>query len=150
MGDEHKFLMQIWAPDKFVNTDEDIDRKFREYMQENLLSVRRKMKKSLAKIKIPVFEIDSDVELKNAMQQIGITDVFGQQADLSPMLGEDQDSKINHAVKITVDQNGVEGAAATSIQITSRSYTTPKILHITRPFYFVISNRCWKQTYEPG
>jgi len=152
-NDEHKFLMQIWAPDKFVNTDEEIDRKFRQYMQENLLSVRRKMKKSLAKIKIPVFEIDSDVELKNAMQQIGITDVFGQQADLSPMLGEDQEaqvSKINHAVKITVDQNGVEGAAATSIQITSRSYTTPKNLHITRPFYFVINNRCWKQTYEPG
>ena len=32
----------------------------------------------------------------------------------------------------------------------SRSYSTPKNLHITRPFYFVISNRCWKQTYEPG
>merc|ERR1712227_267086 len=152
-NDEHKFLMQIWAPDKFVNTDEEIDRKFRQYMQENLLSVRRKMKKSLAKIKIPVFEIDSDVELKNAMQQIGITDVFGQQADLSPMLGEDQEaqvSKINHAVKITVDQNGVEGAAATSIQITSRSYTTPKILAIPRPFYFVISNRCWSPGSAKG
>jgi len=152
-NDEHKFLMQIWAPNKFVNTDEEIDRKFREYIQENLLTVRRKMKKTLAKIKMPVFEIDSDIELKRAMQQIGITDVFGQQADLSPMLGKDQEaqvSKINHAVKITVDQNGVEGAAATSIQITSRSYTTPKNLHITRPFYFVISNRCWKQTYEPG
>ena len=113
--------MQIWAPNSFVNTDEDIDRKFREYMKENLMTVRRKMKKTLAKIKMPVFEIDSDIELKSAMQQIGITDVFGQQADLSPMLGKDQEaqvSKINHAVKITVDQNGVEGAAATSIQIT--------------------------------
>jgi len=152
-NDEHKFLMQIWAPDHMINENEEIDRKFREYIKNNLMTVRRKMKKTLAKIKIPVFEIDSDIELKNAMQQIGITEVFGQQADLSPMLGEDQEaqvSKINHAVKITVDQNGVEGAAATSIQITSRSYTTPKILHITRPFYFVISNRCWKQTYEPG
>merc|ERR1711868_76809 len=152
-NDEHKFLMQIWAPDSMINENEEIDRKFREYIKNNLMTVRRKMKKTLAKIKIPVFEIDSDIELKNAMQQIGITDVFGQQADLSPMLGEDQEaqvSKINHAVKITVDQNGVEGAAATSIQITSRSYTTPKILHIIRPFYFVISNRCWKQTYEPG
>merc|ERR1712012_1230290 len=132
-NDENKFLMQIWAPNSFVNTDEDIDRKFREYMKNNLMTVRRKMKKTLAKIKIPVFEIDSDIELKNAMQQIGITDVFGQQANLSPMLGEDQEaqvSKINHAVKITVDQNGVEGAAATSIQITSRSYTTPKLLAI--------------------
>ena len=113
--------MQIWAPNKFINENEEIDRKFREYMKNNLLTVRRRMKKTLAKIKMPVFEIDADVELKNAMQQIGITDVFGQAADLSPMLGKDQEaqvSKINHAVKITVDQNGVEGAAATSIQIT--------------------------------
>merc|ERR1711868_347394 len=131
----------------------DLSLKARKYMQENLLSVRRKMKKSLAKIKIPVFEIDSDVELKNAMQQIGITDVFGQQADLSPMLGEDQEaqvSKINHAVKITVDQNGVEGAAATSIQITSRTFSQPKLLAITRPFYFVISNRCWSPGSAKG
>merc|ERR1711868_247285 len=152
-NDEHKFFMQIWAPNKLINTDEDIDRKFREYIKENLLTVRRKMKKTLAKIKIPVFEIDSDIELKNAMQQIGITDVFGQQADLSPMLGEDQEaqvSKINHAVKITVDQNGVEGAAATSIQITSRTFSQPKLLAITRPFYFVISNRCWSPGSAKG
>merc|ERR1711868_22156 len=152
-NDENKFLMQIWAPNSFVNTDEDIDRKFREYMKNNLMTVRRKMKKTLAKIKIPVFEIDSDIELKNAMQQIGITDVFGQQANLSPMLGEDQEaqvSKINHAVKITVDQNGVEGAAATSIQITSRTFSQPKLIHITRPFYFVISNRCWSPGSAKG
>merc|ERR1711868_55740 len=152
-NDEHKFFMQIWAPNKLINTDEDIDRKFREYIKENLLTVRRKMKKTLAKIKIPVFEIDSGIELKNAMQQIGITDVFGQQADLSPMLGEDQEaqvSKINHAVKITVDQNGVEGAAATSIQITSRTFSQPKLLAITRPFYFIISNRCWSPGSAKG
>merc|ERR1711973_364816 len=152
-NDEHKFLMQIWAPNKFINENEEIDRKFREYMKNNLLTVRRRMKKTLAKIKMPVFEIDSDVELKNAMQQIGITDVFGQAADLSPMLGKDQEaqvSKINHAVKITVDQNGVEGAAATSIQITSRTFSQPKVLHITRPFYFVISNRCWSPGSAKG
>jgi len=152
-NDEHKFLMQIWAPNKFVNTDEEIDRKFREYIQENLLTVRRKMKKTLAKIKMPVFEIDSDIELKRAMQQIGITEVFGQQADLSPMLGKNQEaqvSKINHAVKITVDQNGVEGAAATSIQITSRTFSQPKNLEINRPFYFVISNRCWSSGSAKG
>jgi len=152
-NDEHKFLMQFWAPEHFINKDEDIDRKFREYIKENMLTVRRKMRKTLAKIKIPVFEIDSDIELKNAMQQIGITDVFGQQADLSPMLGEDQEaqvSKINHAVKITVDQNGVEGAAATSIQITSRTFSQPKNLEINRPFYFVISNRCWSSGSAKG
>jgi len=152
-NDEHKFLMQIWAPNKFINENEEIDRKFREYMKNNLLTVRRRMKKTLAKIKMPVFEIDSDVELKNAMQQIGITEVFGQHADLSPMLGEDQEaqvSKINHAVKITVDQNGVEGAAATSIQITSRTFSQPKVLDITRPFYFVISNRCWSPGSAKG
>merc|ERR1711868_304365 len=152
-NDEHKFLMQVWAPNKFINENEEMDRKFREYIKENLLTVRRKMKKTLAKIKMPVFEIDSDIELKNAMQQIDITDVFGQQADLSPMLGEDQEaqvSKINHAVKITVDQNGVEGAAATSIQITSRTFSQPKLLAITRPFYFVISNRCWSPGSAKG
>ena len=112
-------MMQIWHPDQFIDETET-DKKFRQYISENILTIRRKMGKRLARVTMPMFEIDSKVELQGAMKKLGITDVFTSAADLSPMLGPDQDAvvnQINHAVKVTVDQNGVEGAAATSIQI---------------------------------
>ena len=55
----------------------------------------------------------------------------------------DRTSKINHAVKLDVDEKGVEGAAATAVQINFRSGFDPERVDIVRPFYFSISNRCW-------
>ena len=68
------------------------------------------MKKTFANIKIPMFEIDSKIKLKDAMKQLGIKDVFDQTADLSPMLGKNQAAELSdfsHAVKVTIDGNGV-------------------------------------------
>ena len=105
-----QFLLQVWAPLHYINVDEEIDRKFRNYIKDNILTVRRKMKKTLAKVQIPMFEIDSKIRLKDAMKQLGIKDVFEQKADLSPMLGKHLAAKvsdISHAVKLTMDGNGV-------------------------------------------
>ena len=55
----------------------------------------------------------------------------------------ERSSKINHAVKLDVDERGVEGAAATAVQINFRSGFDPERVDIVRPFYFSISNRCW-------
>lgn len=52
-------------------------------------------------------------------------------------------SQINHAVKLDVDEKGVEGAAATAIQISFRSGFEPTRIDVVRPFYFSITNRCW-------
>merc|ERR1719284_2097039 len=109
------------------------------------------MKKTFAKIQIPMFEIDSKIRLKDAMKQLGIKDVFEQTADLSPMIGKHLAAKvsdISHAVKLTMDGNGVgEPKIPSHLSSLQKNKTTdksiPKRLVVRNPFYFVISNRCW-------
>jgi len=63
------------------------------------------------------------------------------------MLGDDAKAyvkKIQHAVKFDLDEDGVEGAAVTSAQISSRTFSAPKLITVNKPFYFVVSNRCWE------
>ena len=105
-------MMQVWLPDQFIDETET-DKKFRQYISENILIIRRKMGKRLARVTMPMFEIDSKVELQGAMKKLGITNVFNSAADLTPILGSDQDAvvtQINHAVKVTVDRKGVNTA----------------------------------------
>ena len=106
-----QFFLQVWAPThSFISRNEEIDRKFRNYIENNILTVRQRMKNTFATLQIPMFEIDSKIRLKDAMKQLGIKDVFERKADLSPMLGKNQAAKvsdISHAVKLAFDANGV-------------------------------------------
>ena len=54
--------------------------------------------------------------------------VFSPEKDLTPMVGEMNNnveiSKINHKVKFDVDENGIEGAAVTAVEISFRTIST--------------------------
>ena len=113
--------MQIWMPDDYITTEE-YDAAFRQFIKTQIHKVRRFARKEKAIIKIPKFSIDYNEDIKESLKSIGIESVFSEgQADLSPMLGSDSDgfvSKVNHAVKFDLDENGIEGAAVTSAEIT--------------------------------
>jgi len=144
----NKFSMQIWMPDDYITTEE-YDAAFRQFIKNQIQKVRRFARKEKTIIKIPKFSIDYSEDIKESLKSIGIESVFSEgQADLSPMLGSDSDgfvSKVNHAVKFDLDENGIEGAAVTSAEITSRTYSQPKLLNVDKPFYFVVTNRCWEE-----
>ena len=108
-------MMQIWLPKEIISTDEE-DKDFLQVIQEKMANIRRRMRKGTKKVVMPKFEIDYNQNIKEALEAMGIVDVFGPMADLSPMLGENQQasvSKVNHAVKLSVDEKGIEGAAVT-------------------------------------
>ena len=109
--------MQIWAPTKFITNATD-DAAFRQIIKRNMGNVRGKMTRQLTKLTMPTFEIEYKDEIIDALQDIGINTVFGPGADFRPMLGSSTNayvSHVNHAVKLTVDENGVEGAAVTTV-----------------------------------
>ena len=77
---------------------------------------------------MPKFSIDFSEDMKELMKNIGIETVFSPEKDLSPMVGEMNNnveiSKINHKVKFDVDENGIEGAAVTAVEISFRTIST--------------------------
>ena len=123
-------MMQIWLPKSIISTDEE-DNAFLNAMSKNMNTVRRQMLSKCArkdakchiptrKIIMPKFSINFRENIKSALEKLGIVDVFGPMSDLSPMLGDNQQAavkKVNHVVKFDVDEDGVEGSAVTTIDI---------------------------------
>jgi len=82
------------------------------------------------------------------LQELGITSIFdAKKVDFSPILGRQpaEVGEVKHAVELEVDENGVEGAAATGVSVVSRTMRQPQVIKVNKPFYFIISNVCQKQ-----
>ena len=135
--------MQIWLPEKHITSEvEDIE--FRKIIKTHMGSIRKSMKKHPIHLVMPKFEIAHQEDITPALKSLGISDVFnGKLANLEPMLGSDPGAfvnSVNHGVRLTVDEKGVEGAAVTWMDpVDSVSLD----IVVDKPFYFVISNRCW-------
>ena len=99
------------------------------------------MTKADFEIKLPRFEIDTDVNLIPIMQSLGMTDAFGSEADFGDFCEDAGGLYINlmkHVAKIKVDEEGSEAAAVTVIGV-GRGSQTPTFT-ANRPFIYVISD----------
>ena len=100
------------------------------------------MTKADFKIKLPRFEIDTDVNLIPIMQSLGMTDAFSSgTADFGDFCEDAGGLYINlmkHVAKIKVDEEGSEAAAVTIIGMGRGSHTPT--FTANRPFIYVISD----------
>ena len=74
---------------------------------------------------IPKFSVSTAVDLKSQLMKIGIKQVFEGGADFSPIFGNMENldvvvKSVNHKVKLDVDENGIEGSAATAMALAFR------------------------------
>ena len=95
-----------------------------------------------ADVKIPSFETEYSVSLKDILPQMGIRQAFGRGADFSA-LSSTSDlyiSDVLHKAKIKVDEEGSEAAAVTDI-IVANSASGPSVyeFHADRPFLYMIT-----------
>lgn len=92
----------------------------------------------------PKFSFDTTLDLVEAMKALGITDIFGDQADLSAMLDQPAAvSSIQQGTHVAVDENGAEAAAYTSISINATAMPAPLeqlTIRLDRPFLFAINS----------
>ena len=100
------------------------------------------MTKADFKIKLPRFEIDTDVNLIPIMQSLGMTDAFNPGlADFGDFCEHPEGVFIElmkHVAKIKVDEDGSEAAAVTAIGMGRGSHTPT--FTANRPFIYVISD----------
>ncbi|MGX8716016.1 MAG: serpin family protein, partial [Lachnospiraceae bacterium] len=92
---------------------------------------------------ITKFDVDSMTDLVDSLKALGIQDAFdGTKADFTPIVtGQDAlVSSAQHAVRVKLDEEGVEAAAFTVIMAKGTALMETEEVDFTldRPFLFVI------------
>lgn len=93
---------------------------------------------------VPKFDVNSDLDLIPALKALGVTDVFDERADFSPLTDADAlVSAVEHAARVRVDEEGCEAAAFTAITMettAARPDSLPIVeMNLNRPFGFLIT-----------
>ncbi len=98
-------------------------------------------------LRVPKFDVSSDLDLIGALKDLGVRDVFSAPtADFTP-LTTDTDAlcvdEVKHAARVRIDEEGCEAAAFTEIALPES--IEPEQLEkleftLDRPFLFVIAN----------
>lgn len=102
---------------------------------------------TVAYFSIPKFDFTSNLDLSAGLSSLGVTDCFSMNnADFSPLLGDGKAaiSKVDHTVRIAIDEEGVTASAYTFMGAELGLPETPpeEVCFIAdRPFLFVITGR---------
>ncbi|XP_062134432.1 leukocyte elastase inhibitor-like [Drosophila sulfurigaster albostrigata] len=98
-------------------------------------------------VKLPKFKSEYEVELTKTFEQLGMSEMFSNNADFSRMITSPEQlkvSKIIHKAVIDVNERGTEAAAATVTNIYSRAAKHPQEpnrFYADHPFNYYIINK---------
>ncbi|WP_270408366.1 serpin family protein [Brachybacterium paraconglomeratum] len=102
---------------------------------------------------VPPFDIAWDSSLVAVLESLGMTEVFSKAADLSGITAEEDlmITEILQKAVITVDEEGMEAAAATAVAVgETAAPAEPKELVLDRPFLFVAYERSTRAPLVAG
>ena len=99
---------------------------------------------------VPKFDVDSNLELTDALKAMGVTDVFDfNKADFSPLIDEEKFdesvavTQVQHAARVKIDEKGCEAAAFTAVTADAMSAAPEDLpvveMDLNRPFAFLIT-----------
>uniref|UniRef100_A0A8C3UWS6 Serpin domain-containing protein n=1 Tax=Catharus ustulatus TaxID=91951 RepID=A0A8C3UWS6_CATUS len=93
-------------------------------------------------LQLPKFSISGSYDVKTLFEQMGITEVFSGDADLSGISGNRdlQVSQAIHKALLEVDEAGTEAAGATAIILTRLS-SISRTIKFNKPFLILISDK---------
>jgi serine protease inhibitor len=108
-------------------------------------------KSMLVHFSVPKFDVNSKLELKEHLQNLGVTDCFTPGvSDYTPLLDKsamdlEKDlylSKVEHGARVAIDEKGVTAAAYTVMALCGASMPLQDEIDfvLDRPFLFVITS----------
>ncbi len=95
---------------------------------------------------LPRFKVRANANLTSALGSLGVHTMFSDQADFSGISDRPMAvSSVRHEAVLTVDEQGLEGAAATGMVMRAlslhRDVSEPVVVRVDRPFLFVVRHR---------
>lgn len=97
-------------------------------------------------LKLPKFDVSSDIDLSNSFKAMGIENAFDiNSADFSAITSQTHAcvSKVNHAARVVIDEEGCKAAAFTEIPLVGAAAPVEKRqvdFILDRPFIFIIES----------
>ena len=137
--------MWLILPDEGFTTEDILNSD--EYLQLTLDPAGWTNKKAYKiHLSLPKFDVAQQQDLIEGMQDLGITDIFNDSiSDFSPISNEAGHyvCQINHAARVTIDENGCVATAFTVIITDSKGPHVDEEIHFTldRPFLFLVTSR---------
>ena len=142
--------MYFLLPDENHTTDDVLTNP---QMMELLLDTKNyeNSKRTLIHLSVPKFDITTQTDLSEQMQQLGVTDIFSPNTgDFSPLLYSKEASdatlivvnKIQHDVRVSIDENGCTATAYTLIDVPNGAMppSDEVTFCLDRPFIFVVTS----------
>ena len=96
-------------------------------------------------LRMPKFDVASDLDLSQGLQSLGVTDVFDSHvSDFTPTTTQTEElyiSQANHAARVMVDEEGCTAASYTVLAVEGAGMPPEEEVDFTldRPFLFVIT-----------
>lgn len=100
----------------------------------------------MVNLSLPKFDVAGKIDLRDGLQELGITDVFGPAvSDFSPMTTQTQGiflSQARQGVRVAIDEEGVTAAAYTVIAGETSEAPPEEVVDfvLDRPFLFVLAS----------
>lgn len=135
--------MWFILPDEGVSTDELLkDKEAMEFMLSD--GVRQNGKHTVINMSVPKFDVSADTDLTEAFMDLGVTDVFDKdKSDYSPLCDEKEMymSRVEHAARVIIDEEGCTGAAYTSMMLNGTGGPPDEEVDfvLDRPFIFIVT-----------
>lgn len=101
------------------------------------------VKRQKVEVYLPKFKVEQRIDLKEALQELGVKDIFTNSADLSGMT-DGKDLYVSKAVQkayLEVTEEGAEGAAGSGMIALTRTLVLYPQVMADHPFFFVIRNQ---------
>ncbi|OQW94474.1 MAG: hypothetical protein BWK79_05820 [Beggiatoa sp. IS2] len=104
-----------------------------------------KPEKQFVKIFLPKFKVETEFQLGDALQKLGMVDAFdASKANFSGINGSKNDlaiAAVVHKTFVDVNEKGTEAAAATAVVMARGIQLPPKVeFRVDRPFFFLIKD----------
>ncbi|KAK7882865.1 hypothetical protein WMY93_029039 [Mugilogobius chulae] len=101
------------------------------------------VKRQKVEVYLPKFKVEQRIDLKDVLQELGIQNIFNNNADLSGMT-DGRDLYVSKAVQkayLEVTEEGAEGAAGSGMIALTRTLVLYPQVMADHPFFFVIRNK---------
>jgi len=113
---------------------------------ENLKDWTARLSRRRVIVALPKFEMTSQFSLKETLQNMGMKDAFGGDADFSGMTAQNDLNidKVLHKAFVEVNEEGTEAAAATGVIMARTSLShqpRPPLFRADHPFLFLIRDK---------